>query len=470
MSLKEFINVKNDKNINLLVLSEICKKNESGMYQTASKFVNEAKKRGINCYPILVDNGIYISSVDMNKSNIIIRNYYNNNIIDLDPKNTVALIRKFAIRTEAGRALLSYLKSKGVFLVNTLKSMDICNNKYTTAITLQSKNIPIPKTILVSRNDNLQKCLKEIGNTFPIIIKLIHGSGGKGVCKVDQQDSFSGIIQALLKNNDQVLVQEFLNSDYDVRTIVINGEIFGAMKRNKIPEDFRSNYSLGGTVQKYNLSSIEKEIVLNAAKATGCYFCGVDHMVIDNKPYVLEVNSSPGSEGIEKATNKSLINSVLDSILDKTNWIKSSNKLTIGWLEYMIIPEIEMKLKAKADTGNGAYNVIDADNIVFNNSDYTVSFSINGKKLVKDVVDILKISIGGHKNQVAERPLIKLDIMWNNQLYKDVLFTLDKRKAPRQPILLCRNFLRQIGVSVDPNSKFTLGEMDFSTFKRMFLK
>ena len=130
------------------------------------------------------------------------------------------------------------------------------------------------------------------------------------------------------------MIQEKIDSKSDLRIQVIikkfdplnggkdNCIILGSMKREAVEKDFRTNYSLGGKVSKFDIPEELVDIACKAANAVGCHWCGVDIMIDEKtqKPYILEVNSSPGTEGISKAIGKPIVDDVLDYILDKENW------------------------------------------------------------------------------------------------------------------------------------------------------
>jgi len=121
----------------------------------------------------------------------------------------------------------------------------------------------------------------------------------------------------------QMLMQEYLKIDGDMRVIVLGGKVLASMRRKSGGSDFRSNFSLGGTVK--NVATLEEDIetlAIRSAQACGCYICGVDITVTEDtkKPYIIEVNSSPGTDGIEKATGRNIAREMLENFLDTSNW------------------------------------------------------------------------------------------------------------------------------------------------------
>ncbi|MFW6172942.1 MAG: ATP-grasp domain-containing protein [Elusimicrobiota bacterium] len=464
--LKEFIDKKNDNKINVITLTERNGNHESGLYPSARKLKNACERRGFSFHPILIPGNSYVSDIDQNNPNIIIRNTKTKEVIELEPENTLVVIRGSVIHDQTISSLLTYLESKGLFVINNKDTIELCANKYNTAVKLMVAGIPTPRTCLVNNINELEEALEKVGNQFPIIVKTVKGSAGIGVSRIDSKESLKGVLQSLWKHRAKLLLQEFLESDFDIRSIVLDGKIIASMRRNKIDGDFRSNYSLGGEVEPYELSKEEQKVVLDTAKMSGAFFCGVDHMVIDNKPYVIEVNASPGSKGVQKATGINVIEELMDYISDKNNWKRQIKE--IGYLEKLYLPEVEMKLDATADTGNGMYNVLEATNI--KKIDNIVSFKTKGKKIVKKLQGTVNVNVGGIRDFVEKRYLVKFDVEFNGKKYKDITFTLDDRPEPLAPILLCRDFLVKVGVNVNPKLKFTLGEAkQFSEFRKMFL-
>lgn len=464
--LTEFIDKKIDKKINIIALTERNPTNKDGLYPSALKIKNACERRGFPFYPVLIPGSSYVSDIDQESPNIIIRDVKSKNKIELEPDNTVVIIRGSVIHDPSISSLLTYLESKGVFVINNKDSIDLCANKYNTTVKLKVGGVPVPRTCAISNIKELDEALNKIGNQFPIIVKTLRGSAGIGVSRIDSKESLIGVLQSLWKHRAQLLIQEFLSSVYDVRTIVLDGKIVSCMKRKKIDGDFRSNFSLGGEVETYKLSTEEEKAVITSAKLSGTFFCGVDHMIVDGKPYVIEVNASPGSKGMEKATGINVIEILMDYISDKNNW---KTKVTeIGYLEKITFPEIGIKIEATADTGNGMYNVLNADEIKI--IDDIVSFKTDGIKVVKKLQGLVDVQVGGVRDFVEKRPTVKFDVEFNGRLHKNIIFTLDDRPEPLAPVLLCREFLVQVGVNVNPRLKFTLGECtNFKEFRKMFI-
>lgn len=463
---KEFVKNKNDSKINVITITEKNPKDKEGLYASAKRLKYACERRGFPFIPIVVPGSTYISEIDLSNKNVIIRDVKTKKVIELDPQNTVVIIRGSVVHDQTVSSMLTYLESRGLFMINNKESIELCANKYNTTIKLMAGGVPVPRTHLINKINEMDEVIEKIGGQFPIVLKTLRGSHGIGVSRIDSRESLTGVLQAFWKQRAQLLVQEFLDCQFDVRTIVMDGKIISCMKRNKIGGDFRSNFSLGGTVEKYKLSEKEEKAVIDAAKLCGTFFCGVDHMVVDGKPLIIEVNASPGSDGMFKATGINTLEVLMDYISDKNNWKRKSSE--IGYIEKIEIPELGLKLEATSDTGNGMYNVLDAKNIKV--IDNIVSFKINGKKFVKKLQGMVEVNVGGIRDFVDKRPLVKFDIKMKDFSKKDVTFTLDDRPKSLTPVLLSRDFLAELGVTVNPKLKFTLGEnVSFKDFREMFI-
>ena len=464
--LTDFVKKKKDNKINVITLTERNPQDSDGLYPSAKKLKYACERRGFPFIPILIPGASYVSEIDWHNPNIVIRNIKTKKVLELPPEDTVVIIRGSVINDHNISSMLTYMEAKGLFVINNKEAIQLCANKFNTTVKLMTGGVPVPKTCLINNIKELDEALKKIGDQFPIVLKTLRGSAGIGVSRVDSRESLTGVLQTLWKHRAQLLVQEFLECDFDVRTIVMDGKVISCMRRNKIGGDFRSNFSLGGTVEPYKLTKEEERVVLDSARLCGTFFCGVDHMVVKGKPLVIEVNASPGSKGMEKATGNNIIELLLDYISDKTNWKKPNTE--IGYLEKIEFPEIESKLEATADTGNGMYNVLDAKEIKI--IDNIVSFKTNGKKLVKKLYGVVDVNVGGMRDFTEKRPLVQFDIKMKNFEKKGVIFTLDERPENLAPVLLSRDFLADLGVTVNPRLKFTLGEgANFKDFRQMFL-
>jgi ribosomal protein S6--L-glutamate ligase len=172
---------------------------------------------------------------------------------------------------------------------------------------LSRAGLGLPKTVFSNYSKDVDKILAEVGGT-PVVIKLLEGTQGLGVVLADNDKAAISVMEAFNGLKARVIVQEFIREakGADIRAFVIDGHVVGAMKRQAKEGEFRSNLHRGGTAEVITLSRQEEIAAIKAAKALGLGIAGVDMLQSDRGPLIIEVNSSPGLEGIESATQKDI--------------------------------------------------------------------------------------------------------------------------------------------------------------------
>ena len=186
-----------------------------------------------------------------------------------------------------------------------------------------------PKTIPITYSNDTERVIKEFGNKFPVILKSSTGTqAGVGVVIIESMRSLHTYVQMLklYEKHMPIVIQEFIKTDYDVRVVILDGEILATMKREVISDgDFRSNVSLGAESSAMELTEIEKQDSIKAANVVDGRLVGVDFIPAKNRekeqPYILEVNSMPGFGGIEKH-KKGLTENILRHFKNRDNWRK----------------------------------------------------------------------------------------------------------------------------------------------------
>jgi ribosomal protein S6--L-glutamate ligase len=178
---------------------------------------------------------------------------------------------------------------------------------------LSRAGVGMPKTAFTNYTDDVPALIEQVGGA-PVIIKLLEGTQGLGVVLAESAKAAQSVIEAFHNLKARILVQEFIGEakGADVRAFVINGEVVGAMRRQGKEGEFRSNLHRGGSGTLVKLSRAEKAAALLATKALGLGVAGVDMLQSQRGPLVLEVNSSPGLEGIEKATGLDIATRIID--------------------------------------------------------------------------------------------------------------------------------------------------------------
>ena len=454
LNLKEqYINEATDKQedkVTILALTS----SENDLSDTVEKMEKICKSRKIEFYAVKTAKAqIDLSNVVSKK--IVIKNYDGEeNDATIVPENTVCIVRGGVMNSEIGVAIMTILQNNGVFMINERGGMELCANKLESAIALKKHELPHPKTAYVANEANIESAVKEIGGKFPVIVKTLTGAEGIGVSKIESMESLKSVLQTLWKYGAEVIMQEFLpNFKNDVRSIVLNGKIFACAKRDKAPKDFRTNIARGSKGGSFQLSDEEIKLVERAARVSKCYYVGIDHVINDGKPYIIEMNASPGSgniyyryyedgEGKDNVKGDELVEDFVDYILNKAHWKLFSNlavreKVKIDGIEYT----------AKIDTGNSGYNMIHAEDIK-DNGDHTVTFKLpNGKKVTKKIVSRITVKSGiGEK----KRLVVMMDIDFHGKNYPNIKFSLGDRSHMSTKVLIGLQFLSKTGMVVDP--------------------
>ncbi len=220
-----------------------------------------------------------------------------------------------ASRTFYGTAMVRHFEMMNSFSVAGNLAIARSRDKLRSLQILSKAGVDMPKTVFASNKANAKDVIKLSGGT-PLVLKILEGTQGVGVVLAETQKAAQSVLDAFYGMEVNLLVQEFIKEagGADIRAFVVNGEVVGAMKRQGAEGDFRSNLHQGGSAKSIKLSRKEKSTALAAAKAMGLGVCGVDMIPSDRGPLVMEVNSSPGLEGIEKATEIDIAGKIMDYI------------------------------------------------------------------------------------------------------------------------------------------------------------
>ena len=428
---------------------------------------------GLPCYRVVTTEA-WVSDNDIEKGIVAIKNHDGGEKdIKVETASTVVFVRAGVLQDEVGLALLGTLQNAGCMMINDRDGMLTCDNKMSAYTAFERNNINTPRTSLINNEKSVIDAHDRIGGKFPVIIKTLTGTQGIGVSKVDSMESMMSVIQSLWKYNAPLIIQEFLQIEFDVRTIVLNGRIVASTKRIKPEKDFRSNRHMGAKTEPYLLSDEEKKEVLAAARATGAYMVGVDHIIHNNKPYLLEINGSPGSgadyEGYQhkdyysdsepagRIDGEKMMANVVDWVQNRSHWDRQSLVET-GWLETMDLDEIG-KVRVKFDTGNGSKAcALHADKIL--DSGKIVKWKYDGKTYSKPrhgTSEVFRANADGEEPSET-RPTILLDMTFNGFTYKDVEVGLDARPRSGSDLLVNRDLMRLMNISVNPNRTFVLSK------------
>lgn len=222
---------------------------------------------------------------------------------ELLPEFDAVIPRIGASNTFYGTAVLRHLETMGVYTLNESIAIARSRDKFRSLQLLARKGIAMPCTGFAQLPDNTEDLIRMVGGA-PVVIKLLEGTQGKGVVLADSHQSAVSIINAFKEMRANILVQEFIEESRgtDLRCLVVGDKVVAAIKRQAKEGEFRANVHQGGMALKVKLSPQERSIAVAAAKAMGLKVAGVDLVRSDHGPLVLEINSSPGLEGIEKTT------------------------------------------------------------------------------------------------------------------------------------------------------------------------
>lgn len=217
-----------------------------------------------------------------------------------------------------GSAVVRQFEMMKVFTAVESQALVRSRDKLRSLQIMARSGVGMPKTVFTNYSNEVSKIIEVVGGA-PLIVKLLEGTQGVGVVLAPTFKAAESIIQAFHSMKARVIVQEFIEeaNGEDIRAFVINGKVVGAMKRKGVEGEFRSNIHRGGTGSLVKLSKEERKAALTAAKIMGLSIAGVDMLQSERGPLILEVNSSPGLEGIEKATGKNIAGKIISFVEKK---------------------------------------------------------------------------------------------------------------------------------------------------------
>ena len=252
--------------------------------------------------------------------------------IEINPDNTLIFARglgTFGYTTNRRWVdIIRGLEDKGFKTIPSIKTWDVCSSKYYCDQLFKQNNLRSPITVPITYSDDSERAVKEGGLKFPLILKSSSGSQtGVGVIIMESMKSLHPTVQMLsfLQPYVDLLVQEYIKIDYDIRVLVVNGEVLASMRRNVMDDDIRSNASLGAKTESIELTDMERETAIKVSQLVDGDLVGVDLLPAKDRekdqPYILEVNATPGLGGIEEVTkDKSVTQEILKIYMNRENW------------------------------------------------------------------------------------------------------------------------------------------------------
>ncbi|MCH7411293.1 30S ribosomal protein S6--L-glutamate ligase [Belliella sp. DSM 111904] len=228
-----------------------------------------------------------------------------------------------------GTAVVRQFELMGAFSAVESQAIVRSRDKLRSLQILSKAGLGMPKTAFTNFSKGGEKTLIEQVGGAPLIIKLLEGTQGLGVVLAETKKAGQSVIEAFHGLKARIIVQEFIKEakGADIRAFIVNGKVVGAMKRQGAEGEFRSNLHRGGKATVIRLSRAEKQAALGAARALGLDIAGVDMLQSARGPLILEVNSSPGLEGIEKATGVNIAGEIVKYIEESVNKKTTKRKI-----------------------------------------------------------------------------------------------------------------------------------------------
>ena len=240
-----------------------------------------------------------------------------------------------------GTAVVRQYEQMGVFCLNTSSAITTSRDKLRAFQIISRHNIGIPKTAFVRQRSSVMPAIERVGGA-PVIIKLLEGTQGIGVILADSNKIAEAIVETLQSTKQNVLIQNFVEESRgrDVRAFVVGGRVVAAMRRSATGGEFRSNVHRGGNAAAVQLEPEYERTAVMAAQILGLRVAGVDMLESNDGPQVMEVNSSPGLEGIEAATGVDIAGEIIKHVE-----------------EQVLFPDLDIRQRLTLDRGYGVAEI-----------------------------------------------------------------------------------------------------------------
>jgi ribosomal protein S6--L-glutamate ligase len=244
--------------------------------------------------------------------------------------------------TYFGTAVVRQFEQMDVYTPNTANGISSARDKLRANQILSRHNIAMPPTAFVRNRADVRPAIERVGGA-PVVIKLLEGTQGIGVILAPQVKVAEAIIETLHSTKQNVLIQKFISESRgrDIRALVVGDRVVAAMRRVANGDEFRSNVHRGGTVEAVQLDPVYEQTAVRAAQIMGLRVAGVDMLEGEDGPLVMEVNSSPGLQGIEAATGLDVAGAIIDFIANQVNF-----------------PEIDVRQRLSVSTGYGVAELV----------------------------------------------------------------------------------------------------------------
>lgn len=275
------------------------------LYST-SRLVEAARERGHDV-EVLDYLGLQLELTD--KGSVVLHNGR-----DLSGYDAV-IPRIGASRTLFGTAVVHHFESAGTYTVNPASSIRSSRDKLMASQLLAGAGLDLPRTVFAHASRDVDSLIDSVGGP-PVVVKLTEGTHGTGVILAESREAAESVISAFRMLDAQLLVQAYVKEaeGVDVRAIVVGDHVVAAMMRRARPGEFRANLHRGAIAKAVELSATERHVVVQATQTMGLQVAGVDFLRGARGPLLLEVNSSPGLEGIELATSVDVADAIMGHV------------------------------------------------------------------------------------------------------------------------------------------------------------
>jgi ribosomal protein S6--L-glutamate ligase len=272
------------------------------LYST-KRLVEAAETRGHEV--LVIDHLKCIIEIEKKKPKIFYNGEYLENVDAVIPRIGASV-------TFYGSSVVRQFEMMKVFTAVKSEALIESRDKLRSLQVLSRAGVGLPRTVFTNYTKDVNHVIKSVGGT-PLVLKLLEGTQGLGVVLAETKNAATSVIEAFNGLKARVIAQEFISESKgaDIRAFVVDGTVVGAMKRQGVKGEFRSNLHRGGSASIIELSDEEENTAIKAARAMGLGVAGVDMLQSDSGPLVLEVNSSPGLEGIEEATQKDIAKQII---------------------------------------------------------------------------------------------------------------------------------------------------------------
>ena len=395
----------------------------------------------------------------------------------LDNTNTLVFARLSVQGEDACEHTVLQLQDRGFLVLNPVRYSAVACNKYDSAVLFQKAEIPQPNFCLMNKDilydeklykESMKQVYKEFtgdgdkDEKLSFVVKILDGHGGTGVCMLNGKNILAVFQMVFAIDPERQLIvqkkEEADGGDIRVHVLTLRNKqmILAAMKRIKIASDFRSNVSLGASAEPVTLTKEQEELALKTAETSKMPWCAVDIMPLvkgSNKELgdnvILEINASPGTDGISDVIKKNFVNILLNELDDPTEFCLQDK--TAGYIEAVEIDfgSGPVQMLAKLDTGNGASASHVEVGEIKDNGD-TVEFVFNKKKMKLEKIGESKAITG---DQVHVRPIVKVkSLRLGQRIIKDIPIAVIEKRDKNTNVLLNRELLSYLGATVSPSS------------------